>query len=210
MPSSPAMLQASAGALVSAAELPAITRPISDSGIPARSIASRAAFAPSVALLSVAASSANAYACPNVATRDRQRRLNIPSPGSMRAPGVAQGNFALESALDELSYALGLDPVQLRLRNDARSHPQSGLPWSSRAMGECYAVGAERFGWSRRDPHPGSMRDGRWLVGYGVAAAGQAALHGMLTSCAAGVVVVNIDNGFGAAAAAARMLRRPS
>jgi CO/xanthine dehydrogenase Mo-binding subunit len=110
-----------------------------------------------------------AYACPNVVTRDQQKRLNIPSPGSMRAPGEAQGNFALESAVDELSYALGLDPLELRLRNYAQTHPQSGLPWSSKALRECYQQGAERFGWSRRTPRPGSMRDGRWLVGYGMA-----------------------------------------
>ncbi|WP_422774521.1 xanthine dehydrogenase family protein molybdopterin-binding subunit [Plantactinospora sp. WMMC1484] len=117
----------------------------------------------------VAAVSGNSYACPNVAHRDRQRRLNIPCPGSMRAPGEAQGNFALESALDELSYRLGMDPLELRLRNYAETQPQYGLPWSSKALRECYEVGAERFGWSRRDPGIGAMRDGRWLVGYGMA-----------------------------------------
>ncbi|MBX7267747.1 xanthine dehydrogenase family protein molybdopterin-binding subunit [Micromonospora sp. Llam7] len=117
----------------------------------------------------VAASSANAYACAYVANRDRQRRLNIPCPGSMRAPAEAQANFALESALDELSYQLGIDPLDLRLRNYAEVQPQSGLPWSSKALRECYTLGAERFGWSRRDPRVGSMRDGRWLVGYGMA-----------------------------------------
>lgn len=117
----------------------------------------------------LAAGSATAYACPHVATRDRQVRLNLPCPGSMRAPGHAQGNFALESAIDELAAALDLDPLELRLRNDAEVHPPSGLPWSSRALRECYAQGAERFGWSLRAPRPGSMRDGRWLVGYGMA-----------------------------------------
>jgi CO/xanthine dehydrogenase Mo-binding subunit len=110
-----------------------------------------------------------AYACPNVATHDQQKRLNIPVPGSMRAPGDAEGNFALESALDELSYALGMDPLQLRLRNDADVHPRLGLPWSSKALRACYQQGAERFGWSRRTPWVGSMRDGDWLVGYGMA-----------------------------------------
>ena len=112
---------------------------------------------------------AAAYACPNVVTRDQQARLNIPSPASMRAPGEAQGNFALESAVDELSYALGIDPLELRLRNYAEAHPQSGLPWSSKALRECYKDGAERFGWSTARPPAGSMRDGRWLVGYGMA-----------------------------------------
>jgi CO/xanthine dehydrogenase Mo-binding subunit len=112
-----------------------------------------------------------AYACPNVATHDRQVRLNIPTPGSMRAPGTVQGHFALESALDELSYELGIDPIKLRLRNYAEVHPQSGLPWSSKALRACYRVGAERFGWAGRNPEIGSMRDGRWLIGYGMAGA---------------------------------------
>ncbi|MER5183221.1 xanthine dehydrogenase family protein molybdopterin-binding subunit [Streptomyces sp. NPDC002896] len=117
----------------------------------------------------VSACSAFSYACPNVVTRDRQVRVNIPSPGSMRAPAEAQGNFTLESALDELAHELGIDPLELRLRNYAEEHPLLGLPWSSKALRECYLQGAERFGWSRRSPQPGSMRDGRWLVGYGMA-----------------------------------------
>jgi xanthine dehydrogenase YagR molybdenum-binding subunit len=87
----------------------------------------------------------------------------------MRAPGTTQGNFAVESALDELSYTLGIDPIELRLRNYTEVHPGSGLPWSSKALRECYRVGAERFGWARRTPEIGSMRDGNWLVGYGMA-----------------------------------------
>jgi xanthine dehydrogenase YagR molybdenum-binding subunit len=116
--------------------------------------------------------SSSAYACPNVSARDRQRRLNIPPPGPMRAPGEAQGNFALESAIDELSYELGMDPLQLRLRNYTEVHPQFGGPWSSKALRECYQVGAERFGWSRRNPEVASMRDGHWQVGYGLAGVG--------------------------------------
>jgi xanthine dehydrogenase YagR molybdenum-binding subunit len=116
----------------------------------------------------VAADSAWAYACPNVDVSDEQARLNIPVPTSMRAPGQAQGNFALESALDELSYALGVDPLELRLRNYAEEQPQLGLPWSSKALRECFEQGAERFGWQARDPRPRSMRDGNWLVGYGM------------------------------------------
>ncbi|RSM93726.1 xanthine dehydrogenase family protein molybdopterin-binding subunit [Streptomyces sp. WAC 01325] len=116
-----------------------------------------------------AAGTAFAYACPNVTTRDVQVRLNLPSPCSMRAPAEAQGNFALESALDELSYALNMDPLALRLRNHADEHPPSGLPWSSKALRECYEVGAERFGWAARTSEPRSMRDGNWLVGYGMA-----------------------------------------
>jgi xanthine dehydrogenase YagR molybdenum-binding subunit len=111
----------------------------------------------------------NAYSCPNVATRDRRARLHIPSPHWMRAPGAAQGNFAMESALDELSYTLGIDPVELRLRNYTEVHPGSGRSWSSKALRECYHAGAERFGWARRTPQTRSMRDGNWLVGYGMA-----------------------------------------
>jgi xanthine dehydrogenase YagR molybdenum-binding subunit len=121
----------------------------------------------SVELASLA--TARSYACPNVTTTDRQRRLNIPLPGSMRGPGEAQGNFALESAIDELAYKVGVDPLELRLRNHAAMHPQSGLPWSSNALRECYDVGAQRFGWWERDAEAGSMRDGHWAIGYGVA-----------------------------------------
>ncbi|MFL4909230.1 xanthine dehydrogenase family protein molybdopterin-binding subunit [Streptomyces sp. MMS24-I2-30] len=112
-----------------------------------------------------------AYRCPNAITRDRQARINIAVPTSMRAPAEAQGNFALESALDELSYTLGMDPLELRLRNHASVDPRNGLPWSSKALLECYDVGARRFGWSDRNPEPRSMRDGNWLVGYGMASA---------------------------------------
>jgi xanthine dehydrogenase YagR molybdenum-binding subunit len=110
-----------------------------------------------------------AYACPNVTARDKRVQLNIPPIAHMRAPGQAEGNFALESLLDELSYELGVDPIELRLRNYATVHPQIGLPWSSNALRECYEVGAARFGWAQREPAVGAMRDGRWLVGYGMA-----------------------------------------
>src|SRR5439155_1047376 len=112
-----------------------------------------------------------AYACPNVAARDKRVSLNIPSIAHMRAPGEAEGNFALESLLDELSYELGVDPIELRLRNYADVHPQTGLPWSNKALRECYEGGAERFGCAQRDPAVGAMRDGRWLVGYGMGGA---------------------------------------
>jgi CO/xanthine dehydrogenase Mo-binding subunit len=118
----------------------------------------------------ISGATARSYACANVATSDRQRRLNIALPGSMRGPGHAQGNFALESAIDEIAYKLGLDPLELRLSNYAEVHPQSGLPWSSNALRECYAVGAERFGWGGRNREIGSMRDGHWKIGYGLAA----------------------------------------
>jgi xanthine dehydrogenase YagR molybdenum-binding subunit len=110
-----------------------------------------------------------AYTCPNVTARDTRVRFNIPPIAHMRAPGQAEGNFALESMLDELSYELGMDPIELRLRNHAAVHPQTGLPWSSKALRECYEAGAESFGWAQREPAVGAMRDGRWLVGYGMA-----------------------------------------
>ncbi|MFI7455718.1 xanthine dehydrogenase family protein molybdopterin-binding subunit [Nonomuraea sp. NPDC049714] len=109
------------------------------------------------------------YRCDNVRGRDRQVRLDIPSPAHMRGPGEAEGNFALETALDEVACAIGMDPVELRMRNYAKVHPQTGLAWSSKALDECYRQGAERFGWAGRTPQPRSMRDGQWLVGYGMA-----------------------------------------
>jgi CO/xanthine dehydrogenase Mo-binding subunit len=126
--------------------------------------------------------STEAYACPNVSTRATQFRVSIPTPGWMRAPGEAEGSFALESAIDELSYAVGLDPVKLRLKNFAHVHPDSGLPWSSNGLLDCYRLGAERFGWSARTPKPRSMRNGRLLVGYGMA---RAALQAYQPPCQA-------------------------
>ena len=111
----------------------------------------------------------NAYACPNLSTRATQIRQNLPIPGYMRAPGEAEGSFALESAIDELSYAVGLDPIELRVINHAHVQPETGLPWSSNALLDCYRQGAKRFGWSARNPQPRSMRRGKLLVGYGVA-----------------------------------------
>jgi xanthine dehydrogenase YagR molybdenum-binding subunit len=109
------------------------------------------------------------YACPNVSTRASQVRMNIPTPGWMRAPGEAEGSFALESAFDELSYALGLDPIALRVTNHAHVHPDTALPWSSNALLDCYREGAGRFGWAARTPEPRSMRRDGQLVGYGMA-----------------------------------------
>jgi CO/xanthine dehydrogenase Mo-binding subunit len=111
------------------------------------------------------------YACPNVSTRFRQVRLNVPTPTWMRGPGESQGVFALECALDELAVTLGVDPVELRLRNLPERNPQTGRIWSSNALRACYERGAERFGWRARSPRPGSMRDGRELIGWGVASA---------------------------------------
>ncbi|HEX5819568.1 MAG TPA: xanthine dehydrogenase family protein molybdopterin-binding subunit, partial [Gemmatimonadales bacterium] len=111
------------------------------------------------------------YSCPNVSTRHRLARLNVHTPTYMRAPGEVSGNFALESAMDELAVALGVDPVELRVRNEPEQDEFKKLPFSSRSTRECYRLAAERFGWSRRTPEPGSQRDGRWLIGWGMATA---------------------------------------
>jgi xanthine dehydrogenase YagR molybdenum-binding subunit len=111
------------------------------------------------------------HSCPNVYTRHRLAPLNVHTPTYMRAPGEASGVFALESAMDELAVALNIDPVELRLRNEPEQDEFKKLPFSSRSTRECYRVAAERFGWSRRSPEPRSMRDGRWLIGWGMATA---------------------------------------
>jgi xanthine dehydrogenase YagR molybdenum-binding subunit len=110
------------------------------------------------------------YATPNLRTRHRLLRLDVPTPRWMRAPGETPGSFGIESAMDELAEAAGIDPVELRIRNDADTEPDSGLPFSSRNLVGCLREGARRIGWAERDPRPGSRRDGRWLVGLGVAA----------------------------------------
>src|SRR3989442_13540633 len=89
----------------------------------------------------------------------------------MRAPGEASGVFALGWAMDGLAVALNLDPVELRLRNEPQQDEFKKLPFSSRSTQECYRVAAERFGWSKRNPKPRSMRDGRWLICWGMASA---------------------------------------
>jgi xanthine dehydrogenase YagR molybdenum-binding subunit len=111
------------------------------------------------------------YACENVSTPTTLLRVNVGAPTPMRAPSECPGSFAIESAMDELAIALGMDPVELRLRNHADRHPASGKPWSTRHLKECYARGAEMFGWQRRTPEPGSMRDGGRLLGWGMATA---------------------------------------
>ena len=89
----------------------------------------------------------------------------------MRAPGEAVGSFAIESAIDELAHELCVDPVELRIRNEPDKDPSSGLPFSMREVEKAYRDGVERFGWDRRNPTPGSRREGEWLVGMGVATA---------------------------------------
>ena len=111
------------------------------------------------------------YASPNIETTHRLVKLDVGTPTYQRAPGEATGTFALESAMDELAEALRMDPLALRLKNYAEVDPESGKPWSSKSLRECYRVGSERFGWSKRQAKPGSMRDGDVAIGYGMATA---------------------------------------
>ncbi|MBL1110741.1 molybdopterin-dependent oxidoreductase, partial [Streptomyces sp. 5-8] len=104
-------------------------------------------------------------------TANRVVRLDVPTPTFMRAPGEAPGSFALEAALDELAEKCGIDPIELRLRNEPDRGPVSGLPFVGRNLTACFREGARRFGWADRDPRPGLRRDGRWLLGTGTAAA---------------------------------------
>ena len=109
-----------------------------------------------------------AYACPNLDARYRVVPLDLSTPCWTRGPGETSGAFALESAMDELAYALNMDPLALRLKNFAAADPEKNLPWSSNRLRECYAQGAERFGWKQRPASPRTMRQGQRLVGWGM------------------------------------------
>lgn len=109
------------------------------------------------------------YACPNVRTSYRLARINRSGPFTFRAPGEAPGMFALESAIDELAYALKIDPLELRQRNYAEQDPDEGQPWSSKSLRACYEQAAARFGWSARKAGPRQTREGDEWVGVGMA-----------------------------------------
>ena len=109
------------------------------------------------------------YACPNVAVTHRLVATNASLPTYMRAPGLASGDFALESAVDELAVALKQDPLEFRLRNYTEQDPHLNRPFASKVLRECYRQGADAFGWSRRSHEPRSMRDGNVLIGWGMA-----------------------------------------
>ncbi|HEY2408815.1 MAG TPA: xanthine dehydrogenase family protein molybdopterin-binding subunit [Polyangiaceae bacterium] len=111
------------------------------------------------------------YACPNVQTSHHLVRLDVPTPTFMRAPGESSGTFALESAMDELAYALKMDPIAFRLKNYAERDPHEDKPWSSKSLRECYRRAADRFGWQKRKLEPRTMREGNLLVGWGMATA---------------------------------------
>lgn len=111
------------------------------------------------------------YAAPHRSTRHRLVPVDLNRGEWMRSPGEAPGMLAFECAVDELAERLGLDPIELRVRNEPRREPETGLPYSTRNLVDCMRTGAGRFGWQRRRAAPRSVREGRWLVGMGMAAA---------------------------------------
>ena len=111
------------------------------------------------------------YAAPNRLTTHRMVKLDLPISDSTRAPGEAVGMLALEQAMDELAEKLRLDPIELRRRNEPAMDPEKNIPFSTRQLLRCMDEGAERFGWNRRNAAPGAVRDGRWQIGLGFAAA---------------------------------------
>jgi xanthine dehydrogenase YagR molybdenum-binding subunit len=112
------------------------------------------------------------YRCPNMRSTFRVVPLDINPPTYMRGPGVASGTFALECAMDDLAHRLGMDPIELRLRNEPERDQAKELPFSTRRLTECFRQGANAFGWSRRNATPRANRDGNQLIGIGTAAAG--------------------------------------
>jgi xanthine dehydrogenase YagR molybdenum-binding subunit len=111
------------------------------------------------------------YKSPNILVSHKLVPFDINPPTFMRAPGEAPGMFALECAMDELAVKLGMDPIELRLKNDATVYPGKNVPWSEKNLAECYRIGADKFGWSKRNAPPGDVRDGDWLIGTGMATA---------------------------------------
>jgi xanthine dehydrogenase YagR molybdenum-binding subunit len=114
-------------------------------------------------------STGSMYQSPSISIEEIVYPINIATPTFMRAPGECPGTYALECAMDELAYALNMDPVALRLANYADNHPVKNVPFSAKHLKECYQTGAEKFGWAKRNPEPRSMRDGNLLVGWGMA-----------------------------------------
>lgn len=110
------------------------------------------------------------YSCPNLKITKGLVRRNIGCPTSMRGPGAVPGLFATETAMDELAVALKMDPVELRLRNEPKTDEGLNIPFSSRHLTECYKIGMENFGWEKRNPAVGSMKQGDLVLGWGMAA----------------------------------------
>jgi xanthine dehydrogenase YagR molybdenum-binding subunit len=116
-------------------------------------------------------STSRMYACPNIHTAVNIVHADRNTPGYMRAPPETPYMFALESAMDELAHQLKMDPVELRRVNDTQTDPVEGIPFSSRSLMQCFDQAAAQFGWNKRNPVPGTVRDGDWLIGYGCATA---------------------------------------
>ena len=108
------------------------------------------------------------YACENVDTKYQILPLDLSTPIWMRGPGEATGCFALESAIDELSYQLKMDPIQLRIKNFTAVNPENKLPFSDINIKDCYAYGMEKIGWKNRSSIPGAVKENGWLIGYGM------------------------------------------
>ncbi len=121
------------------------------------------------------------YSCPNVATTQEVVSLNIGTPTPMRGPGTTPGLYALDAAMDDLALKLNMDPLALRLKNYAEKDEGENLPFSSKYLRECYQVGAERFGWSKRNPEAGSMKRGDEILGWGMGTATWHASRGSAT-----------------------------
>src|SRR5581483_533876 len=119
----------------------------------------------------IVSSTRSLYAAANRLTQMHIAVLDLPVADSMRAPGEAIGLRAVEQAVDELAEKLGIDPIELRLKNEPSEDPEKHVPFSTRNLVQCLKEGADRFGWNKRNPRPGAVRQDRWLVGMGVAAA---------------------------------------
>jgi xanthine dehydrogenase YagR molybdenum-binding subunit len=119
----------------------------------------------------VTSQSRHLYAAEHILVRQSLVELDLLPNAAMRAPGESIGTFAIEAAIDELACELGMDPIELRMRNEPVVNPLDGKKFAHRMLREAYTLGAEKFRWHERTPQPRSMRDGRWLVGMGVASA---------------------------------------
>lgn len=128
------------------------------------------------------------YAVPNSLVTHRVFPTHIQVPRWTRAPGETPGSFALESAIDEMAYRLKMDPLAFRIKNEPDKNFETGKPWASRSVVQCMQTGAEKFGWNKRKQEPRTNKNGRWLVGYGMAAASRGAPY---RECSARIKVIN-------------------
>lgn len=129
------------------------------------------------------------YRCPNVRTNYRLVPLDVHAPTFMRGPGTVTGAFALESSMDALAHQLGVDPIELRRRNEPTGNGFNDLPFTTRRLADCYRLGAQRFGWTGRNPVPRARRDGDLLIGMGMASAA----HSNNRAAATALARVNAD-----------------